>query len=50
MGKKEFGRVNLKHKRNIYFALLLFALRRLIYVEQGKGKAAQSDQAYVFYL
>ena len=45
-GKKEFGRVNLNSREVFTSPYYYLHSGDLIYVEQGKGKAAQSDQAY----
>ncbi|MBB5396061.1 polysaccharide biosynthesis/export family protein [Mucilaginibacter sp. AK015] len=45
-GKKEFGRVNLNTREVFTSPYYYLHSGDLIYVEQGKGKAAQSDQAY----
>jgi polysaccharide export outer membrane protein len=45
-GKKEFGRVNLNNRDVFTSPYYYLHSGDLIYVEQGKGKAAQSDQAY----
>jgi polysaccharide export outer membrane protein len=45
-GKKEFGRVNLNSREVFGSPYYYLHSGDLIYVEQGKGKAAQSDQVY----
>jgi polysaccharide export outer membrane protein len=45
-GKKEFGRVNLNSREVFTSPYYYLHSGDLIYVEQGKAKAAQSDQAY----
>jgi polysaccharide export outer membrane protein len=45
-GKKEFGRVNLNNREVFTSPYYYLHSGDLIYVEQGKAKAAQSDQAY----
>lgn len=45
-GKKEFGRVNLNNREVFNSPYYYLHSGDVIYVEQGKGKAAQSDQAY----
>lgn len=45
-GKKEFGRVNLNTREVFSSPYYYLHSGDLVYVEQGKGKAAQSDQAY----
>jgi len=45
-GKKEFGRVNLNSREVFNSPYYYLHSGDLIYVEQGKAKAAQSDQAY----
>lgn len=45
-GKKEFGRVNLNTREVFNSPYYYLHSGDLIYVEQGKAKAAQSDQAY----
>ena len=45
-GKKEFGRVNLNGRELFNSPYYYLHSGDLIYVEQGKGKIASSDQAY----
>ncbi|RYU90228.1 polysaccharide export protein [Mucilaginibacter terrigena] len=45
-GKKEFGRVNLNNRDVFNSPYYYLHSGDVIYVEQGKAKAAQSDQAY----
>lgn len=45
-GKKEFGRVNLNTREIFTSPYYYLHSGDLIYVEQGKGKASQSDQTY----
>ncbi|RFZ95380.1 polysaccharide export protein [Mucilaginibacter conchicola] len=45
-GKKEFGRVNLNNRDVFTSPYYYLHSGDLIYVEQGKAKAAQTDQAY----
>jgi polysaccharide export outer membrane protein len=45
-GKKEFGRVNLNNRDVFTSPYYYLHSGDVIYVEQGKAKAAQNDQAY----
>jgi len=45
-GKKEFGRVNLNTREIFTSPYYYLHSGDLVYVEQGKGKAAQNDQTY----
>lgn len=45
-GKKEFGRVNLNTRELFTSPYYYLHSGDLVYVEQGKGKAAQNDQTY----
>jgi polysaccharide export outer membrane protein len=45
-GKKEFGRVNLNTRELFTSPYYYLHSGDLVYVEQGKGKSAQSDQTY----
>lgn len=44
--KKEFGRVNLNNREVFNSPYYYLHANDIIYVEQGKGKAAQADQVY----
>ncbi|MGV8878204.1 MAG: polysaccharide biosynthesis/export family protein [Sphingobacteriaceae bacterium] len=45
-GKKEFGRVNLNNREVFSSPYYYLHANDIVYVEQGKGKAAQADQLY----
>lgn len=45
-GKKEFGRVNLNNRQVFSSPYYFLHANDIVYVEQGKGKAAQADQVY----
>lgn len=45
-GKKEFGRVNLNNREVFTSPYYYLHSGDLIYIEQGKAKAAQTDQTY----
>lgn len=45
-GKKEFGRVNLNNREVFSSPYYFLHANDIVYVEQGKGKAAQADQVY----